>query len=92
MGPGDDRITLPGIVFPDWRGGTSQLDDLRALAAQGRPLRLIASTGEVLGLWVITAVDERQSVFKPDGSPRRQEFSVSIRKFGDEESADVSDA
>lgn len=82
-GPGDDRITLPGVIYPDWRGDAGQLDELRALASEGRPLQLITAAGDILGEWVIDAVDERASVFKPDGSPRRQEFSVSLRKFGD---------
>lgn len=86
-GPGDDRITLPGIVYPDFRGGTRNLDDLRQLASQGRPLRLILASGEILGAWVIDHVEETQAFHKPDGSFRRQAFTVSLRKFGDD--ADV---
>lgn len=82
-GPGDDRISLPGVVYPDFRGGDRQVDDLRALAAQGRPLRLIGPTGEILGAWVIENVEETQSHHKPSGNARKQEFTVSIRKFGD---------
>lgn len=82
-GPGEDRIRLPGVVFPDWRGGTGQLSQLRALASQGRPLRLIGPGGQILGVWVIENIDEGQSFYKPDGSFRRQEFTVNIRKFGD---------
>ena len=82
-GPGEDRITLPGIIFPDWKGGNGQLNNLRALAAQGRPLQLISSTGMILGAWVIEHVDEGQSFYKPDGTFRRQEFNVTIRKYGD---------
>jgi phage protein U len=86
-GPGDDRITLPGTVYPDFRGGDGQLDDLRSLAAEGRPMRLISSTGAVLGEWVVDHIEEVQSFFWPDGRPRRQDFTVSLRKFGDD--ADV---
>lgn len=82
-GPGDDRIRLPGIIYPGWKGGTSQVSQLRSLAAQGRPLRLIGPDGEILGEWVIEKIDEGQSYFTPDGAFRRQEFTVSIRKFGD---------
>jgi phage protein U len=82
-GPGDDRMRLPGIVYPLWKGGGSQLHDLRALAAQGRPLKLIASSGEILGAWVIDNIEEGQSYYNPDGTFRRQEFTVSIKKFGD---------
>lgn len=81
-GPGDDRIRLPGIIYPDWRGGTGQIEELRQLASQGRPLQLILSTGEVLGLWVIENIEDSQAVFKPDGTFRRQDFVVSIRKYG----------
>lgn len=83
-GPGDDRIRLPGVVFPDWRSDASQLEQLRRLAGQGRPLRLILSSGQVLGLWVIENIEEGQAFYKPDGTFRRQEFTVHIRKFGDD--------
>lgn len=83
-GPGDDRITLPGVVYPDWRGGVGQLDDLRALANEFRPLQLIDSFGMLLGLWVIDSIEEIQTEFKPDGTPRKQQFTVSIRKFDDD--------
>lgn len=83
-GPAEDCITLPGVIYPDFRGGADQLDALRTLASEGRPLRLITATGDILGLWVVETVEETQSAFKPDGSPRRQEFYLSIRKFSDD--------
>lgn len=82
-GPGEDRITLPGVIYPDFRGGADQLNELRSLASRGQPLRLIAASGEVLGMWVIESVEEVQSTFKVDGSPRRQDFTITIKKFGD---------
>jgi len=83
-GPADDRITLPGVIYPDFKGGAGQLDAMRALGGQGHPLRLVAATGEMLGLWVIESVAETASEFKADGKPRKQEFSLTIRKFGDD--------
>lgn len=80
-GPGEDGITLPGILYPEFRGGHNQISDLRALAAQGRPLKLIAQSGRVVGLWVIENVAEGRSVFGPDGLPRRVEFVLKMRKF-----------
>jgi uncharacterized protein len=82
-GPADDTINLPGIVYPDFRGGDRQIESLRQIASGGKPVRLIAASGEILGLWVIDSISETASSFKPDGSPRRQEFNVSLRKFGD---------
>lgn len=80
-GPGEDRITIPGVIYPDFRGGLFQLDILRNVASRGRPLRLVSSAGAVLGLWVVESIDEVQSHFKPNGDPLRQEFNIRIRKF-----------
>ncbi len=82
-GPGEDRITLPGIVYPEFKGGTDQVDSLRKIAAQGKPLRLISATGVMLGVWVIENIEDVATFFKPDGTPRRQDFTVTIRKYSD---------
>ena len=51
-GPGEDTITLPGVIYPDFKGGNGQLDDLRVIGDAKRPVRLISSSGQILGLWV----------------------------------------
>lgn len=89
-GPGEDRITLPGVVYPDFRGGDGQLDELREIASAGRPQRLIAANGYILGLWAIESIDDVRSSFKPDGGVRKQEFTLTLRKFGDD--ADIQNA
>ncbi|QJB21845.1 tail protein [Xanthomonas phage FoX2] len=81
-GPGEDRMRLPGIIYPGWRGGATQIGALRSLAFQGRPLKLIGSSGAIMGQWVIENVEEGQSFYLPDGTFRKQEFTVTIRKFG----------
>lgn len=85
VGPGGDTISLPGIIYPEWRGGVGQVDAMRALAGQGEPLTLIDGTGIVWGEWVIEKVDERQGVFAAAGIPRKQEFTVSLRRFDDDD-------
>jgi phage protein U len=82
-GPGEDRVTLPGTVYPDFRGGTGQVESLRKIMRGGRPVRLISAAGAILGFWVIESVEETASSFKPDGSPRRQDFTVVIKRFAD---------
>ena len=86
-GPGEDKVTLPGIIYPDFRGDMTQLDQLRDIAGAGRPLGLITSSGEILGAWVVESIEETQSYFKPDGTPLKQEFNLQLRKYGD--NADV---
>lgn len=80
LGPGQDTQTLSGVIFPEWNGGAYQLDNLRTLASQGRPQLLILGTGRILGYWVITRIDEGQTKHAAFGMPRRQEFTVNLRK------------
>ena len=82
-GPGPSTITLPGVIFPEYRGGLGQIEAMRTEAAKGEPLDLIDGLGFILGRWVIERVEERQSVFAAAGMPRRQEFTLALRKFDD---------
>jgi uncharacterized protein len=83
LGPGEDAASLTGVVYPEFEGGTGQIDDLRALASTGKPRLLISGTGEILGYWIINSITEGQTKFAAFGVPRRQEFTVNIRKYSD---------
>jgi phage protein U len=85
-GWGKDTITLPGVIFTEYWGGTGQLDALRGLGDEGEPQTLIDGRGFVWGEYVITGVQERQSYFAAAGVPLRQEFTVTLERYamGDE--------
>lgn len=83
LGPGQDTMTLTGLIFPEWNGGINQLNNLRSLASEGQPQLLITGTGKILGYWVINRIDEGQTKHAAFGVPRRQEFTISLRKSGD---------
>lgn len=83
LGPGEDAISLTGVVYPEFKGGTGQIDDLRALASTGQPQLLVSGTGRILGYWAIGIITEGQTKMAAFGVPRRQEFTVNIRKFSD---------
>lgn len=80
-GPGPDTVTLTGVVFPEFRGGTGQIESLRALASEGRPQLMVSGTGQILGQYVIERIDETQGVFAAAGVPRRQEFTLQLRRY-----------
>jgi phage protein U len=86
-GPGEETITLPGIIYPEWRGSANAMDMLRALAAQGQPQTLLDAQGNLYGRWVVTQVDETRSIFAAFALPRKIEFSVTLKRF---DGADVS--
>lgn len=83
VGRGADTITLPGVIYPEWNGGAGQLDRLRALADQGLPQMLVSGMGRVMGRWVIERVEEKQGPFFAGGVPRKQEFTLQLRKYDD---------
>lgn len=84
MGRGVDSITLEGVIFTAYRGvGMRQPEEMRRFAGAGTPLLLVSGTGEVFGEWVIEGVDETQSVFIGGGLPRKQQFTIRMRQYGD---------
>lgn len=83
LGQGEDTQSLTGVVYPEFKGGTGQIDELRSLAATGIPQLLISGTGKILGYWVINSITEGQTKFAAFGVPRRQEFTINMRKYSD---------
>ena len=83
LGPGEDTLTLPGTILPHFRGGVGQVEALRALAAGGEPLLLVDGLGRIHGLWAVTSVGETREVLFADGTPRRIEFTLGLRYFGE---------
>lgn len=82
-GPGDDSIKLAGAIFPQFRGGAGQIDEMRALGKTGQPQLLVDSIGRVHGYWCINSIDETQTKHIAGGIPRQQEFSLSLTYYGD---------
>ncbi|RDI20718.1 hypothetical protein DFR41_110126 [Pseudacidovorax intermedius] len=80
LGPGEDTITLDGSVVPEFAGSHLHLDDLRYMANTGRAYALVEGTGTIYGAFVITEIEETKSLFFEDGSPRKVEFSIGLRR------------
>ncbi|MDO4708540.1 MAG: phage tail protein [Pseudomonadota bacterium] len=87
LGVGEETLTLNGVIAPPLTGDFASLDELRALADEGRPAALVDGAGRVYGSYVITALNETASLFFADGVPRRIEFSLSLVRVDDEDTA-----
>lgn len=74
-------LSLPGVFYPHFRGGLSQLPAMRLVAEQGKPMPLITGYGFFLGLWVIQRIDETQTVFFKDGAPRKVDFVIELKQY-----------
>ncbi len=77
-GPGADAISLRGLLLPEFAGDPDSLDDLRAMASGGEAFPLVDGTGRVYGDFIITGIDEGQTLFFKDGRPRRIEFTIEL--------------
>lgn len=82
-GPGDDTITLSGVLMPEITGGPTTLDALRLMGDQGMAWPLIGGDGTIYGLWMIQSVEETKSAFFADGTARKIEFSLSLKRADD---------
>ena len=90
-GPGEDRITISGVLAPEITGGEQSLDDLRALADTGKAWVLMQGDGQPQGFWFIDSIDETASYFFPDGTPRRIEFSAVLVRNDTGETETIGD-
>lgn len=89
VGPGDETITLPGVIYPEFRGGTGQIQKMRDIADQGVPQVLVDGRGNILGKWVATSINEQQSVFSGFGIPLKQEFTITLERVPDPASGNI---
>lgn len=83
VGPGDDHIAITGCAFTEISNVPASLDTLRQMAAAGQAYPYVDGSGRVYGSFVIMDVDERQSGFFPDGTPRKIDFGLELRLVHD---------
>ena len=81
-GPGDDQITLSGSLVPSLAGRYSAISDLVAMADTGEAQQLADGTGQILGTFVITALDESHKHLIDNGLARLVEFSITLQRVG----------
>lgn len=85
VGPGEDTITIEGTLAPELTGGPEKLDKLREMMASGKAWILTAGTGDVLDKWVIADVQESRSHMLANGKPRKLTFSLTLKRYWDDD-------
>ena len=83
LGPGEDAITLSGVLAPEFKGTALSLAQLRDMAGTGNAYSLVSGAGDVLGAWVIEGVQETQTLFVREGRARRIEFELQLARVDD---------
>lgn len=83
LGPDEETITLSGVLYPELTGGEVSLAQLDQMADQGKAWPLISGSGYLYGLFVIESKDVRRSLFFADGTARRIEFTLNLKRADD---------
>ncbi|MHA6717910.1 phage tail protein [Sphingomonas sp. RS6] len=78
-----ETISLSGSAHIELSDGRTSLDKLIAMADEGEDWPLVDGRGNVLGNFVITAIDERHRETLPDGTPRRIDFGIDLLEAPD---------
>ena len=81
VGNDADQIIIDGVVYPKFRGGLKQVDMMRSEAMKGSALPLVSGVGEILGEWVIKAIDESHEIFTKEGAPLKITFKLTLEEY-----------
>ena len=84
-GPGDDTISLGGLLAPGQIGHAEALDDIAAMADTGRAWPLLDGEGYVYGAFVITDLDEDKREFLVDGQALAVDFTIGLKRVDDDQ-------
>lgn len=82
LGPGEETVTLHGVIYPHYYGGFGQLERMRQEAARGIPRGVVSGYGRYHGLWCIRGIRDVQSYFLPSGAARKVEFDIELVAYG----------
>ncbi len=83
IGPGDETITLTGELRPEITGGAISLLTVKLLADEGRAWPLIGGNGTIYGMYVVENYATTHSEFFSDGSARKINFTLSLKRVDD---------
>lgn len=82
-GPGEDAITIAGLIVPEVAGNYASIDLLIAMADTGDNWPLIDGAGFVLGQYRIEAIDQAHKGVMAGGIPRAIDFSMDLKRVDD---------
>jgi phage protein U len=85
IGPGDDTITLDGMIAPQITGSPKNLETLRRMKAEGKAWVLTSGTGDVLGQWFVEEIDETRTHFTNIGQAKKIEFTIKLERYGEDD-------
>lgn len=84
-GEGDDTLSISGVLVPGVFGRRDALEDLAAMAKQGRSWPVVDGEGFVYGAYVILDLDETKRQILDGGQARVIDFTINLLRVDDDE-------
>ena len=81
LGEKQETVEITGVFYPKFSENYKTISDIRNSNLISRPNSFITESGEVLGKFVITSIEENQSYFDKDIGAKRIEFSIKLKKI-----------
>lgn len=79
-GPGEDAVTVSGVLIPEIAGQYSAMETIAEMADTGEAWPLMDGRGQVMGIYTIDRLTERRSNLVDDGRARRNEFVIELTR------------
>jgi phage protein U len=83
VGPGQDNVTISGLLVPEIQGRYSALETLADMAAAGETYPLMDGLGRILGHYRIVRLDEDHVQVMAGGLPRQVAFRIELERGDD---------
>lgn len=81
----DETIEITGTCYPLHGHGLDRVERFRELARTYEPAMLTDGLGFVWGRYVVERVTEQGAEFTREGVPQRQDFTISLGLFGEDQ-------
>lgn len=78
-----NTIEISGTSYQAYSGvqALQIFQKLEEEGSKGEPLSLVSKDGKNLGLWVIESVSSEEMNFLKDGTPRKVDFKLGLKKY-----------
>lgn len=80
VGPGEDAITLTGLLVPELAGSYSAIETLIGMGDTGDNFPLLDGLGRVLGNFRIDHFEETHHAVMAGGIPRGKSFTIDLAR------------
>lgn len=85
VGIGAEKISLTGTIYGLFKNlGIGQLKQVEASLLSPGPQMVMDGTGRRYGYFIVRSMKEDRSAFISNGAPQKQEFTISLERYGED--------